>query len=121
MRCCVEKRKGGPSPGQADPEGPNEALETTTKSRLRPVPPRTTIATTTTSTTTTRVIAIASDKQDKFGDYEYTDEAIGSDGNILTSDSSSRFSMTVSSRLPAFLVCTVSFFYSYYFYLFHSL
>lgn len=97
MRCCVDRRntEGGPT-NDVEPE-------TTTKYRLRPLPVRTTTTTTTTTiqTTTKRPQpAIASDKQDKYGDYEYTD---GTDNDSLTSASRSLFSMTTSS---AFFVCT---------------
>lgn len=97
MRCCVDRRntEGAPPTNELEPE-------TTTKYRLRPLPQRTTTATTTTTTTTTTKRpqpAIASDKQDKYGDYEYTD----STDSDLTSASRSLFSMTKSS---AFLVCT---------------
>lgn len=106
MRCCVDRRQvDGPPSNDLE-----KAPETTTKYRLRPAPPvRTTPPTTTTTTTTTRrpLVPVASDKQDKFGDYEYTDET-----SELTSNGS-RSIMTVSS---AFLVCTVTFSMNFSFY-----
>jgi len=102
MRCCVDRRNDNSTPSNGD----QSQVESTTKKRLRPPPPpppRTTPRTTTTTTTTTTQRAVpdvASNKQDKFGDYEYTDD----ESNSLTSrqNSASRFIMTSS----AFLLCS---------------
>lgn len=99
MRCCVDRRN--------TPEGAEDAgVENTTKKRLRPPPPppRTTPRTTTTTTppTTTRrpvVQDVASNKQDKFGDYEYTDD----ESNLLTSNPASEANRFMTS---AFLFCS---------------
>jgi len=103
MRCCVD-RKHLKRPNTAIDETSN--LETTTNYRVRPVPARTTIATTTTTrttTTTSRPAAVASDKQDKFGDYDYTD---------TTSDNSSASttSKTASSVFFAAVLCMTFYF-----------
>ena len=110
MRCCVDRGQGNKPP---PPPNPNDLAtsesrpETSTK---RAQTPRTTKSTTTTTTTTTRGRpAVASDKQDKFGDYEYVDSA-SDNGNILTSDSASRFTSMTTTTTSAFLVCTVHFF-----------
>ena len=115
MRCCVD-RGNKPKPGPGGPPNDLDASassrpETSTKRVQRPLPPRTTTSTTTQTTktiTTTRRTqpAVASDKQDKFGDYEYVDSA-----SDLTSDSASRFSSMTSTK-SAFLVCTLHFFLS---------
>jgi len=102
MRCCVD-RKHLKRPNTAIDES---NLETTTNYRVRPVPARTTIATTTTTrttTTTSRPAAVASDKQDKFGDYDYTD---------TTSDNSSASttSKTASSVFFAAVLCMTFYF-----------
>ena len=90
MKCCVDRRSNDNK----------DTVEATTKRQTIRTPPtrRTTTTTTTTATTTTaRPIAVASDKQDKFGDYEYTDS------DDSDTSSASRF-------LPsaAFLVCLFS-------------
>jgi len=102
MRCCVDRRNDNSTPSNGD----QSQVESTTKKKgfdLHPLPPRTTPRTTTTTTTTTTQRAVpdvASNKQDKFGDYEYTDD----ESNSLTSrqNSASRFIMTSS----AFLLCS---------------
>jgi len=101
MRCCVER---GQKPKPPKDLATSESRPETSTKRVRPTPQKTTVSTTTTTkapTTTNK--AVATDKQDKFGDYEYVDSSDG------TSDSASRFSSMTTS---AFLVCTVHFFLS---------
>jgi hypothetical protein len=106
MRCCVDRGNKAKPPPPNDLETSESRPESSTK-RVRPNPPRKTTATTTTTTKapTTTKKAVATDKQDKFGDYEYVDSS-DSDG---TSDSASRFSSMTT--ISAFLICTVHFFF----------
>merc|ERR1739844_604642 len=99
MRCCVDRGNKKPPPPNNDLATSESRPETSTK---RAQTPRTTKSTTTATTTTTRARpAVASDKQDKFGDYEYVDSA--SDGNILTSDSAKKCpGVCVAERLSGF-------------------
>ena len=105
MRCCVD-RGNKPKPSPPNDLSTSESRPETSTKRVRPPPPKTNRSTTTTTkppTTTKR--AVASDKQDKFGDYEYVDSS-DSDG---TSDSASRFSSMTTS---AFLISVLSIFSS---------
>ena len=105
MRCCVD-RKHMPRPGGPPSQNLDEAdTETTTKFRVRPVPARTTTsAPTTTTTTTIRTPPRASDKQDKFGDYDYTDT------NSDPTSSASRTSNTASAFFATVLCCMSAFY-----------
>jgi len=108
MRCCVDRGDKTPKPSNSPPNDldTSESRPETSTKRVRPNAPRKTTVTTTTTTKapTTKKQAVATDKQDKFGDYEYVDSS-DSDG---TSDSASRFSSMTTS---AFLICTVHFFF----------
>jgi len=108
MRCCVDRGDKTPKPSNSPPNDldTSESRPETSTKRVRPNPQRKTTVTTTTTTKapTTKKQAVATDKQDKFGDYEYVDSS-DSDG---TSDSASRFSSMTTS---AFLICTVHFFF----------
>jgi len=104
MRCCVD-RKHLKNPPQ-NPEGgstDNNRLETTTNYRVRPVPARTTTKATTTTTkpTTTRRPnpAVASDKQDKFGDYDYTDSTSDTSSASTTSKNTATTSVFFAAVL----------------------
>lgn len=105
MRCCVDRKHLKKPPQNLD-EATDNRLETTTNYRVRPVPSRTTTKATTTTTkptTTRRPPAVASDKQDKFGDYDYTDST--SD----TTSSASTTSKTASVFFAAVLCMTFYF------------
>jgi len=100
MRCCVDRGNKAKPPPPNDLETSESRPETSTK-RVRPSPPRKTTAATTTTTKapTTTKKAVATDKQDKFGDYEYVDSS-DSDG---TSDSAKKCpGVCVAERLSGF-------------------
>jgi len=76
MRCCVDRGNKPKPPGPPNDLATSESRPETSTKRVRPLPQKTTLSTTTTTkapTTTKR--AVASDKQDKFGDYEYVDSS----------------------------------------------
>ena len=108
MRCCVDRKHLKKPPQNLD-EAIDNRLETTTNYRVRPVPARTTTKATTTTTkpTTTRRPnpAVASDKQDKFGDYDYTDST--SD----TSSASTTSKNTATSVFFAAVLCMNTFYF----------
>ena len=104
MRCCVDRRNTNPPAASEDAASGEESTANKRPQRPPPPPPpRTTPRTTTTTTTTTtkrpQVLDVASNKQDKFGDYEYTDD----ESNSLTSRQSSASRFMTSS---AFLLCS---------------
>ena len=101
MRCCVDRKHLKKPPQNLD-EATDNRLETTTNYRVRPVPARTTTKATTTTTkptTTRRPPAVASDKQDKFGDYDYTDSTSDTSSASTTSKNTATTSVFFAAVL----------------------
>merc|ERR1719270_854116 len=105
MRCCVDRGNKPRPPNDLETSASSNNPETSTKRVQRPSHQRTTASTTTTTKApeTSRRTPVATDKQDKFGDYEYVDSSDSDGSNILTSDSAKKCpGVCVAERLSGF-------------------